>query len=103
MRLLRAGQRSARPLNCGVMRLRHAVTCLLKKIDTFLQNRRRRRAAISAALAAFRSSSDEGAHTRMTQVVWSDDTRYIVQVCFGATIPPRRTWFSVTRDGLSVS
>ena len=79
-------------------------------IAAYLERRRLRsearrlgRAAVSIALATFTSSSNEQAHAHLSHVVWSDEARLIVQICFGTTRPPRRAWFSVTRDNLSVT
>lgn len=71
---------------------------MIKKLAAFFERRRLHSKAESVALAAFETSSDEQAHVQTAHVTWSDDTRFIVQISYGLTRPPQRTWFSVTRD-----
>ena len=53
---------------------------------------RRRRAIQTAARSVTR---DRGVRAYMVSVIHEDDTRTVVRVCFGETMPPQRVWVGV--------
>ena len=79
------------------------VRAVFESVKSLIAQHRIHRAAISAAVTAFRLNSDERPSKSMTVVVASDDDRLIVRVCFGTTRPPRRAWFAVALRDLATT
>ena len=57
---------------------------------------------LEAAIAHFKTM-DHSVVVRSMSTIWEEtDNGYVVRICYGNTRPPRRAWFFVSSDAMSV-
>jgi hypothetical protein len=66
-------------------------------LHSWLAQRRRKRAAVAAAIHHFEETSGKRAHTG--SVIGEKAGHFVVRVYFGNIKPPGRAWFIVGTDG----
>ena len=73
---------------------------MLTSLSRWLEQGRRKRSAVKAALHRFNTTTGKPAHPGMSSVIGEKAGDLIVRVCFGNTKPPARVWYLV---GLNTS
>jgi hypothetical protein len=68
-------------------------------LSKWLEQRRRKRAAVDSAVRHFDATTGKSAHAGISCVIGEKAGRFIVRVCYGEVKPPRRAWYVVAPDG----
>ena len=77
---------------------------MLGALSRWLEGRRRRRAAVAAAVRHFEAAGGRDALPGISRVIGEDARGTVVRVCHGAdVIPPGRAWYVVGPSGAVVA
>lgn len=63
---------------------------------------RHRRVLIESAIRCLRRQTQDQVHRSLTRILYEDDEKKIVRLCYGNVRPPHRAWFVVKADGAEV-
>ena len=63
----------------------------------------RHRSAIKKAVAYFHETNGLAVHSGLSKVIGVSEYGYVVRLCYGDGIPPRRAWFVVVSDELGIA
>jgi hypothetical protein len=73
-------------------------------LSRWLDGRRRRRAAIAAAVRQFEATTGAEAHPGISSVIGEEARGMVVRVCHGHDIkPPGRAWYVIGADGAVIA
>jgi hypothetical protein len=64
---------------------------------------KKRNAVVEAAAKHFVATEGGKVIRGMNYIVDQTENGFIVRICYGETCPPSRSWFFVSKDGLSVT
>lgn len=65
----------------------------------WMERRRRRRVAVTAAVRHFAVVTGQQAHQNISSVIGEEAGELVVRICYGQVRPPGRAWFRVGADG----